>query len=393
MNTLYLHIGTHKTATTTIQHFLAENDELLKTKGYTYPRFPFTYPFMGADRNGLFLGTPYLDAVGVRHKDLEENYYQQGMDIVHELFDTYPNVIISNERLWYDLYRNDGTLMKQLLADAEEHGYQIKLIVYVRRQDKYIESFWNEQIKSNIKETRDLIHYIEGFKHLKYGKIFSWLGDMAGDENLIMKRFDDVVRGEGILADLMKSVGLELTDDFHVTVEQANTQIYGNITEIKRTINEMDFLERSDANFLRLNMRLVSEESKKNYPCSELSVEERTELMKPFEEENQMLADRFIGDGKPLFSTDYSGLPKKEANNPEYINDIIRSSAAGDVILLRRIKENEATIHSMEKTIAKLQAAIEKQNQKIEKQNEKIEKQSVRIDHLMHPVKALLNKK
>ncbi len=399
MNTLYLHIGLHKTATTTIQHFLTENDEVLKTKGYTYPKFPIHYPYMGKDRNGIFLGTPYLDYDGQRRTDIEEEYYKTCMGTIHELFETYPNVILSNERLWYDLPKAEGALMQKLLDDASEHGYQIKMIVYVRRQDKFVESFWNEQIKSNINETRKFEQYKDEYSRLKFGEYFSRLGDMAGDENLIMRRFEDVVRGEGILADFMKIIGLELTDEYQISVENANTQLYGNITEIKRRINEMDGLKRGDAVFLRESLWMASETAKKNYPCAELSVEERTEFMKQFKDENQMLADRFIGDGKPLFSEDYSGLPKREDDNPEFISDVIRSSAAADVLLLRQLKEANKAITALSKRIDKLERRskkLEEKNKKLEEKNaklkERVDKHDIRIDHLRHPVKALLNK-
>ena len=399
MKTLYLHIGLHKTATTTIQHFLTENDEVLKTKGYTYPKFPVHYPYLGKDRNGIFLGTPYLDYDGERRMDIEAENYKTCMGIIHELFETYPNVILSNERLWFDLSKAEGALMQRLLDDASEYGYRIKMIVYVRRQDKFIESFWNEQIKSNILETRKFEQYKDEYDRLLFGEYFSRLGDMAGDENLIMRRFDEVVRGEGILPDFMKAIGLELTDEDTISVEKANTQLYGNITEIKRRMNEMEGLKRGDADFLRESLWMASDTSKKNYPCAELSVEERTEFMKKFEDENRMLADRFIGDGKPLFSEDYSGLPKREDDNPEFISDVIRSSAAADVLLLRRLKEAEKAIKAFGKRIDKLEEKgkkLEEKNKKLEEKNKKLEervdKQSVRIDHLRHPVKALMNR-
>ena len=62
MKTLYLHIGTHKTGSTAIQHFFKVNKEVLKTMGYTYPLFPrFQYSHKLTERNGLFLSTIYKE--------------------------------------------------------------------------------------------------------------------------------------------------------------------------------------------------------------------------------------------------------------------------------------------------------------------------------------------
>ena len=40
MKTLYLHIGTPKTATTSLQHFCEENETIFKENNYCYPLFP-----------------------------------------------------------------------------------------------------------------------------------------------------------------------------------------------------------------------------------------------------------------------------------------------------------------------------------------------------------------
>ena len=121
MKTLYLHIGTQKTATTTLQHFLAENDEVLKTKGYTYPLFPeIFYPYGDNSRNGLFLGHPYFNKYNERDREKEQEFYDKGMKRLHEIFMTYPNVILSEERLWLQLFYDKAALMKRILEDGSE---------------------------------------------------------------------------------------------------------------------------------------------------------------------------------------------------------------------------------------------------------------------------------
>ena len=43
MRTLYVHIGTPKTATTSIQMFCVENQKVLNKQSYSYPLFFFFY--------------------------------------------------------------------------------------------------------------------------------------------------------------------------------------------------------------------------------------------------------------------------------------------------------------------------------------------------------------
>lgn len=374
MKTLYIHIGTHKTATTSIQHFLYNNGEVLNKKGYIYPDYGFIYPYVGPHRNGLFLGLPYIDHHGVRHKDKEIRFYNRGMEITHELFKTYDNIILSNERLWMDFYKGQQALLRKVIEDSRSYNYRIVLIIYLRRQDQFIESYWNEHVKSNVVENRPLQEYINSFRYLDYYKVLNDFGDLIGDENIKVRRFSDAVSGDGILSDFMSQIGLQLTDEYNVNMDDAekNPSLFGNVTEIKRRINQTEGLTKNDAAFIKNAMWLSSDTSRKFYPCSELSEEDRADLLDKYEQSNKMIVDRFIKDERPLFSDDYSGLPKREEENPEFLNDVIRSFAAGDVILLRRLKE-------LEKRVDVLEA--------------KLEKQSLRLEHLRHPIRTLFGKK
>ena len=386
MNTLYLHIGTHKTATTTIQRFCADNRKVFESKGMVYPDFPFRFPFKGPNRNGLFLGMVYRGSDGVRRKDLEKEYYHQALDIIHGLFEKYPSVLLSNERLWMDLYLKDAKLVRKLVKDSQKHGYQIKMIVYLRRQDSFIESFWSETVKELPDRTDTLQEYISEFEFLDYNAILSKYAELIGEENVIVRRFSDAVKVEGgILVDFMRQLGMELTDDFEINDPALNPGIYANVTEIKRIINSTSGLRRDDMRVFINALPMAAATSKKVHPCGELSEEERTDLMQPLEAGNAELAQRFIGDGRPLFSTDYSGLPKREDGNEEFINDIIRSSASVDAVLFRRHKENKLRIHQLEKENRKLKKQLEKQKTEIAEINRK-------LYYLRHPLKYLLRK-
>ena len=55
MPTLYIHMGTPKTATTSIQMFCVENQERFREEGFSYPLLDFVYPHVFQRRNGHFL--------------------------------------------------------------------------------------------------------------------------------------------------------------------------------------------------------------------------------------------------------------------------------------------------------------------------------------------------
>ena len=50
MKTLYIHIGTPKTGTTSLQHFCTENAKLFEEQGYCYPIFPHKFKYINIMR-------------------------------------------------------------------------------------------------------------------------------------------------------------------------------------------------------------------------------------------------------------------------------------------------------------------------------------------------------
>ncbi len=90
--TLYVHVGTTKTGTTAIQSFLIDNQELLNQKGYCYPLFPYPYQDVSERRNAHFM----LEEASVR----QEGRFREGMDRIHELFQTFDKIIVSDEGIW-----------------------------------------------------------------------------------------------------------------------------------------------------------------------------------------------------------------------------------------------------------------------------------------------------
>ena len=145
MKTLYVHIGSPKTASTALQFFCVDNSEVLNQKGYCYPLFPQTYPDASRIR-AYFLIVKLKNKFGKRSKKWEEDVFQEGMAVIHKSFENYDNVIISDERIWrsMDIERKD--LWEKLMKEAKKGGFQIRVIAYVRRQDKFLISLWNQQI-------------------------------------------------------------------------------------------------------------------------------------------------------------------------------------------------------------------------------------------------------
>jgi hypothetical protein len=149
VKTLYLHIGTPKTATSSIQKYLDINRAALEQRGCCFPSSLHRYPYINPRRNAHFMTITLQREDGSRDREQELRILREGMEQVNGLFQQFDNVILSDESLWRALAHSRSDVMPFLKKEAQNRGYQIKIIVYLRRQDDLIVSLWNQRIKRN----------------------------------------------------------------------------------------------------------------------------------------------------------------------------------------------------------------------------------------------------
>ena len=67
--------------------------------------------------------------------------------MIHREFEKYDNVILSDENIWHSSNGRKFPFWAKLMQDAKEHDYQVKVIVYIRRQDGLANSWLSQQVK------------------------------------------------------------------------------------------------------------------------------------------------------------------------------------------------------------------------------------------------------
>lgn len=129
--TCYLHIGTHKTGTTSLQALLAANRELLASTGIYVPRVGCPSPVSGHHNIAWEL---HADSrFDPRHGTLAQ--------LLDELVSVRaPIVCISSEDFEYLHYRPDQ--LRPLAARLRAAGYDVKVVVFLRPQADYVESLY-----------------------------------------------------------------------------------------------------------------------------------------------------------------------------------------------------------------------------------------------------------
>lgn len=342
MKTLHIHIGTPKTATTAIQFFCMENADILADKGYCYPSFPFDYPGTNKSHNGNFLLGVLRDENGNRNYEREQRNFWDGMSIVKKLFQKYDHIILSNEAIWRkaDIAKKD--FWEIMVQEAKEAGFQIHVIVYLRRQDGYFISNWNQRIKRTafVETIEEYTESVERQRLDYYGKL-ERLSGIVGKENITVRRFDkNSFEGGSIYSDFLSIFHIDLTDEYQISQDIRNTGLYGNTHEIKRVLNSFSWMK--DEKVRRYVVEILQEDSalsKAEYPCEMYSGEEIIQLLESYRECNQKVAEEYLkeGPGSDLFDYSVSGLPKWKKENPYMVNDLIRILG----ITMRRLCEHE----------------------------------------------------
>lgn len=357
MKTLYFHIGSPKTGTTTIQSFCADHRDILAQKGLCYPVMPFVYEHKSKRRNGLFLTSKYVRD-GARDREREKEIFQRGLNIIEKKFDTFDTVLLSDEGAYSMLFRRKlyKTNGKMLAQWAKEHNIQLKIIIYLRSQVDYAMSWYNQLVKHSVSEALSRLtweEYLKTYKKyvaLDYYNYLNILSDLFGKEHIIVKRFDRTFFKNGSLVDdFMDIFGIEIDDDFPKDSgkSEQNHGITENACAIKRVINTIDGIQHEEKQRFEQILRSCSSSSREASRYSLMSDEEAEEFMERYNGDNQKIVDEYIKDSLPLFQK-RKHKEKWSQFNKEYMDEMVRFLCLANIEANRRIEKLEREMNQQE---------------------------------------------
>lgn len=294
---LYIHIGTHKTGTTALQHFFSMNRELLRNKGIEYP----------SDISGE-----------AGHHRLGWSLHKEGGRPSNK----FPADLKSSKEEWSSLLASGGNKVlissetlyncnAENMQRIREHtvGFQTKVIVYLRRQDSMTISISNQITKASERKWTD---YDKIPYKMNYIDCLDILAKTFGKENIIVRPYEkQQFYGGTIFADFLHYVfGQELTEEFQIPEGDINSRLHPIILEYKRLLNHLpipfDQLFGTLGPLLELSAKFFEE----NRPAPLLlSPEKRIEIIHEYDKMNQQIAKDYLGraDGR-LF---YDPLPDR----------------------------------------------------------------------------------
>ena len=184
-NTLLIHIGMPKTGTSALQKFLFANASKLEKYGWAYPVL-LDQKDINSERlmmieqsgNGRDL---YVEGVLNNHK----SEWNTGIEIISTHLKV-RNVILSSEDI--SEYETD-----KFLEGVKEKCENVKVVIYLRRQDREIESIYNEHIKSagEYNTFQEFITSDDSYKTwVDYLSKLDTISRIVGKENLIVRIYE-----------------------------------------------------------------------------------------------------------------------------------------------------------------------------------------------------------
>ncbi len=216
---LYLHIGMPKTGTTALQHFLdASRDDLMRTHGFFYPEGAVpTYQHVSLVKSmvaPVFNWAKFNDRIGSFDVD---NYLKALISTCR--LNRCDSVILSSEYFWAAPamqagldHHLDNEENRSFLEDFVklckvhlDHFSPVKIIVYLRRQDYWFDSFFNEQLKHGFKIPSEE-ELIPPKIYLHYDTCVRMWEEHFGPKNVIVRTY--LENGFEIINDFCSVVGI-----------------------------------------------------------------------------------------------------------------------------------------------------------------------------------------
>jgi hypothetical protein len=252
---IYLHIGTHKTGSTIIQNYLRKYQQNLITNDSIYylPLDPIFKTIPGLDEESSAIVTAcrkkFLTQIKVYEKKQPTSYIMS--------YEGFSGSVRHG-------YINSGVVASMLAKIFQ--GYDIRIIVYLRQQDQFIESMYTQLIHQG--ESLSFPEYLETLSQ----QSFNWLtllksyAKVFGKESLYVKPYsrEYLPEHDSIIRQFLRTIGAEWVEGSSTRSLQGNVGYSRGALELARRCNV--FLEPEGKVRLRnllqeTNARLPSEKS------------------------------------------------------------------------------------------------------------------------------------
>ncbi|SIT18293.1 hypothetical protein [Paracoccus saliphilus] len=249
MKKLFLHIGFNKTGSTSLQKNLAANTHVLARQGIFYPhdpQAPYTQRWQHVPLAAAVPGRNLPWLVPKKRATLAQAYDSLYTQLHHSNFNT---LVLSSEGFGE---RAMGTDKIQWLKD-QFPDFEITVIAYIRRQDSYFLSTYQESVKAGRSRPFNFSDHGK-VKELYFGQRLAPWRTIFGEQNVLVRPFDPKFWPEGeLFFDFLQAIGA--ARDGTALQAPENEGLDYRAVEFMRQINQFVTEAGRDAGNLRQRVR------------------------------------------------------------------------------------------------------------------------------------------
>ncbi|MFA6900010.1 MAG: hypothetical protein WC256_07360 [Desulfurivibrionaceae bacterium] len=327
-----LHIGQSKTGTTAIQHFLAANRSVLRSMGILYPDIRNRGVCLGATDHNLVAWSLIgkISPIGVPFKD-----FLEGVEAELRQYSTLHTVILSaeaflgephiwdfdSEELWRQANQQKIQTLHRLLQ-----GHEVSVLVYLRRQDYWVNSAFNHIVKveglvgrclySNIQELTEHLA-----PRLNYAQELRAWGEHFGRDAMVVRPYEksQLVDGDAV-SDFLVRIGLSGCSSRFVRPnyqESRNPGLPRDVLEVKRILNRVPKSKSEERVLIWALQKIGTEMPTPNLEWDFLlTSSERCALIERYASANREVAESYLASGTGALFRDPLPHASKEAEYP-----------------------------------------------------------------------------
>ena len=285
---VYLHVGTPKTGSTTIQHFLTSNRDVLAQKGAA------VYTALESNLADCMRQAECLDPsfASDNGKAWTRTFVQRIQGRPEE------TIILSEEMCWFSIVLTEKRPLFLYFIEQLKTVANITIVVYLRRQDLFLMSSYREFLKSGWLDGKTCRQHLKGMDHqfLHYREPVEWLASVAGRGRLMIRPFEAGQFVENsLIRDFMHCIGQDFTEDYKHTEKILNPSMSPFLTEVMRCLSFFRYTRQD------LSVFWASDVLKNNLCYNEtpeqssvLSPHERKDYLRRFADENRWIARELL---------------------------------------------------------------------------------------------------
>lgn len=322
---IYLHIGTHKTGTTTIQQTLrtlAEKDP--KPFLFFKPDIPIMTAFARA----------------TRYDDVLVKKFQRDIKQLIRRNKRTKKIVLSNENLCGSSSNGylNSNFVYSMLRDVTA-GFKVTVVIYLRRQDSIVESMYTQMIhEGSSMAFEDFFRQYDSPDALNYDRMLQELASCFEQKDIVVKSYHGASQ-KGLLADFGQVIQCPQLQSAKEEIRNPSYCRHAvEIAKICNTALDREAFKKNKKRRLRLALQ-NSLPKLRNEPFDYLTDNARTKFLKKYQASNQAVADRFFnGNMEALFPAPMPTAPGSCKQQSLTYNEVTR-------LLLYLLQEQEDEIN------------------------------------------------